>query len=156
MESAKVNDWIQIIGIFGVLTGLVFLGFEIQQNTRAVQNESYLSIMTLLTDHMSSIVTDEDFNRIVMIGEESPSELSAEEWYRFSQSMYSRLGVWEYLYLGRLEGTITDTTWAAYEPYFLGIVCLPGYRRWLDEQGTKFAPAFIEYLQTSVLPSCTD
>ena len=24
MESAKVNDWIQIIGIFGVLTGLVF------------------------------------------------------------------------------------------------------------------------------------
>jgi hypothetical protein len=156
MESAKVNEWIQIVGIFGVLAGLIFLGYEIQQNTRAVQNESYLSIMSLLTDHMSSIVTDEDFSRIVMIGEESPSDLSTEEWYRFSQSMFSRLGVWEYLYLGRLEGTVTDATWAAYEPYFLGIVCMPGYKRWLGEHGTKFAPAFIKYLESTVLPSCGD
>ena len=156
MESAKANDWIQIIGIFGLLAGLVFLSYEIQQNTRAVQNESYLSIMSLLTEHMSSIVTDENLNRIVMIGEESPSKLSTEEWYRFTQSMYARFGVWEYLYLGRLEGTVTDINWVAYEPYFLGIVCMPGYRRWLDEQGTKFAPAFIEYLQTTVLPSCAD
>ena len=156
MEPAKANYWIQLIGIFGVMAGLVFLGFEIQQNTRAVQNESYLSVMALLIDHQSTIIADENFSRIVMTGEDSPAELSPEEWYRFSEAMYGRLGVWEYLYLGRQEGSVTDTTWAAYEPYYLGIICKPGYKRWLGEYGTQFAPRFIEYLHTTVLTNCAD
>jgi hypothetical protein len=156
MDSAKANDWIQMIGIFGVLAGLVFLGFEIQQNTRAVQNESYLSVMALLIENTSSIVANEKLNRIVMTGEDSPADLSPEEWYRFSQTMVPRMGVWEYLYLGRLEGTVTDTMWSAFEPYYLSIICKPGYARWLGEYGTQFAPVFVEYLQVTVIPGCTD
>jgi hypothetical protein len=156
IEPAKANHWIQLIGIFGVLAGLVFLGFEIQQNTRAVQNESYLSVMALLIDHQSTIIADEKFSRIVMIGEDSPADLSPEEWYRFSEAMLGRLGVWEYLYLGRQEGSVTDTTWAAYEPYYLGIICKPGYKRWLGEYGTLFAPSFTDYLDTTVLLNCVD
>ena len=105
-----IDKWIQSIGIFGVLAGLVFLGFEIQQNTRAVQNESYLSVMALLIDHQSTIIADEKLSRIIMTGEDSPAALSPEEWYRYSDTMLGRLGVWEYLYLGRQEGSATDTT----------------------------------------------
>ena len=145
-----------MIGIFGVLAGLVFLGFEIQQNTRAVQNESYLDILSLLSEQQTSLTTDEALSGIVKTGEESPSNLTPDEWYRFSQFVLPRFGVWEYLYLGRLEGTVTDNLWAAYEPYFLGIICKPGYGRWLAEYGTQFAPIFIVYLNEAILTHCSE
>lgn len=31
MDSAKLNDWLQVIGMFGVLAGLVFVGLELRQ-----------------------------------------------------------------------------------------------------------------------------
>ncbi|NIP50835.1 MAG: hypothetical protein GWN81_02360 [Phycisphaerae bacterium] len=155
MESNKFNDRIQLIGIVGVLAGLVFLGYEIQQNTKAVQNESYLNILGMLTEQQTSMTTDEDLSRIIKTGEDTPNELTADEWYRFSQFILPRMGVWEYLYLGSLEGTVPDSLWAAFEPYFMDIVCKPGYERWLSEFGTQFAPQFIEYLNSTALPECT-
>lgn len=144
MGSNKFNDRIQLIGIVGVLAGLVFLGYEIQQNTKAVQNESYLNILGMLTEQQTSMTTDEDLSRIINTGEDAPNELSADEWYRFSQFILPRMGVWEYLYLGSLEGTVPDSLWAAFDPYFMSIVCKPGYKRWMSEFGTQFAPQFIE------------
>ena len=32
MDSAKLNDWLQVIGMFGVLAGLVFVGLELRQS----------------------------------------------------------------------------------------------------------------------------
>lgn len=156
VNSAKVNEWVQIIGIFGVLAGLVFLSYEIQQNTRAVQNESYLSVMAMLTDQQMALTTDEDLNRIVMIGEVSPKVLTAEEWARFTQFIMPRFGVWEYLYLGRQDGSVTDTLWSAYDPYYLSIVCKPGYKQWLVEFGDAFAPDFLNYLNLTIQTNCTN
>jgi hypothetical protein len=64
------------------------------------------------------------------------------------------MGVWEYLYLGSLEGTVTASLWAAFEPYYLNIVCQPGYERWLGEYGAEFAPEFADYLQNTAVPNC--
>ena len=35
MDSAKINDWMQIIGIFAVVASLVFVGMQLQQEDRA-------------------------------------------------------------------------------------------------------------------------
>jgi hypothetical protein len=37
MDSAKLNDWIQIVGIFAVIASLLFVGIEVRQNSTATR-----------------------------------------------------------------------------------------------------------------------
>ena len=32
MDSKKLNDWLQVVGVFGVILSLIFVGLEIQQS----------------------------------------------------------------------------------------------------------------------------
>jgi hypothetical protein len=34
MDSRKLNDWLQILGIFGVMAGIAFVGLELRQDRR--------------------------------------------------------------------------------------------------------------------------
>ena len=31
MDSAKLNDWLQVIGLFGVVASLIFVGLQMKQ-----------------------------------------------------------------------------------------------------------------------------
>lgn len=37
MNISKLNDWLQVIGTFGVLAGLIFVGMQLQQEQRIAQ-----------------------------------------------------------------------------------------------------------------------
>lgn len=41
MDSAKLNDWIQIIGIFALVASLVFVGIQIRQAQDIAESQAY-------------------------------------------------------------------------------------------------------------------
>ena len=41
MDSAKLHDWIQIIGIFALVASLIFVGFQIRQTQAIAESEAY-------------------------------------------------------------------------------------------------------------------
>ena len=41
MDSAKLHDWIQIIGIFALVASLIFVGFQIKQTQEIAESEAY-------------------------------------------------------------------------------------------------------------------
>jgi len=43
VNSAKVNDWLQIAGLFGVMGSLVFVGLQLQQTQSIALSETYAS-----------------------------------------------------------------------------------------------------------------
>jgi len=153
----KLADWAHIAEIMAfilVTVSLVYVGLEVRQNTAAVQNESHQNIISMLNDQQMALSTNKELHRIFMTAETSPEKLTAEEWSRFVQFMYPRIGVWEYLFIAKQQGSITDTVWTAFEPYYLSIICKPGYRRWWKEYGQSNAPDFIKYVEEQVLPTC--
>ena len=159
MQKLKLSEWANIAEIIAsivIVASLVYVGWEVNQNTKTLQNESHMNVITLLNDQQMALTTNEDLYRIFIKAEELPFDLSNEEWLRFVQFIYPRIGVWEYLYIAREEGTINDHVWSGFEPYFLSIICKPGYRRWWDEFGLSNAPPFIAYVETQVLPTCSD
>ena len=40
MKSERVNDWLQIVGMFGIMTSLVFVGFQVRQTQAIGEGES--------------------------------------------------------------------------------------------------------------------
>ena len=53
MDSAKLNDWLQVIGLFGVIGSLVFVGLQMKQDrdialSMAMQSRTESTIQNLL------------------------------------------------------------------------------------------------------------
>ena len=50
MDSAKLNDWLQFVGMLGLIASLVFVGVQVNQTQRAGEGAklaSYLEIATM-------------------------------------------------------------------------------------------------------------
>ncbi len=58
MDSAKINDWMQVVGIFAVVASLIFVGLEMRQSQKIALSAAYQaradSSMTLRTYSLES------------------------------------------------------------------------------------------------------
>ena len=43
VSTVKINDWLQVIGVFGVIVSLIFVGFQIQQTHEIALSSIYQS-----------------------------------------------------------------------------------------------------------------
>lgn len=157
MPNLKLSDWAnvaEIIASFAIIASLVYVGMEVSQNTRALQNDTYQNMMAMVNEGQYILATNEEFHHLYVTGENSPAELSEEEWSRFTHFNFNRMDNWEYLYLGKQDNAITPAVWSAYDTYFREIVCMPGHRRFFQENRTAYAPPFIAYLESEVLSNC--
>ena len=41
MDIAKINDWLQVLGIFGVIASLIFVGLQMKQTQEIALAETY-------------------------------------------------------------------------------------------------------------------
>ena len=41
MDSAKINDWLQVIGLFGVIASLIFVGLQMKQDRDIALSAAY-------------------------------------------------------------------------------------------------------------------
>jgi hypothetical protein len=100
------------------------------------------------------LATDAEFHRIYTLGLESPDQLNDVEWSRFVQFMLPRLGAWEYLYLAKLEGSVSPGAWAAFDPYFREIICEAGMVKFVAAYASSYAPEFVEYVKSDPVRQC--
>ncbi len=157
MPNLKLSEWAnvaEIIGAIVIVASLIYVGYGVNQNTKALQVDSHQGAIEMINDAQYILATDPEFHRLFSTGETSPAELSDEEWSRFTHFNYVRMGIWEYAYFGIQENTIAPAIWSAFDPYFRGIVCMKGHRRFFDEQRHGHAPEFVAYLEADVFPDC--
>ncbi len=159
MQKLKLSEWASVAEIVAsvvIIASLAYVGLELNQNTQALQQQSYQSTMGLLAGGDMTLATNEDLLRIVVVAETSPSDVSAEEWLRFTHFVYPRIATWEFLYLAKQENSLSEIQWGAFEPYFVGFSCKRGYMRFWEENQSAFAQAFRVYLDTKVFPECRE
>lgn len=159
MKSLGLSDWADIAQIAAsvvVVISLAYVGLEVNQNTKAIQNESHRSTLEMMNSGQLVLATDNEFHRIYISGLESPTDLSDDQWSRFVQFMLPRLGAWEYLFLAKLDGSASPGAWAAFDPYFREVICTPGLTRFFSEYKSAYAPSFVDYVETDPLRQCNN
>lgn len=70
----NVNKWLTLTANVGVIFGIVFLGFEIRQNTIAVKSEAALGIQSQVQSIYNMLLTD-PMMEIYVRGMEDPTNL---------------------------------------------------------------------------------
>lgn len=57
MNSQKLNDWLQIVGLFGVIGSLIFVGLQLRQTQAIALSETYQNRTTSTIDMNSAVIS---------------------------------------------------------------------------------------------------
>lgn len=90
MEANRLSDWLQILGLFGVLGGLVFVGLQLKQDQRIANAESVFTSATLRFDLAEMMGGDAEVWVKGIHGE----SLSEVEKAQFDAMIAAALGFW--------------------------------------------------------------
>lgn len=78
-----MKEFLEFVGVLGVLAGLVFVGFELQQNTAAIQAATSQGLLEQANQSNFLLATNSDFADLVSRGDSSIDDLSEVERLRF-------------------------------------------------------------------------
>ena len=157
MRKLNLSEWANIAEILAsvvIVFSLAYVGLELNQNTKALQHDSYQSVLDSLAEGDLARAMDAELDQIILTGELAPNELGSQEWSRFTSFAFPRMGLYEYMYLAKQQDALSDVQWSAFEPYFSSLVCLPGYEKFLNENKLFYAELFMAYLTQDIISQC--
>ena len=107
MKLKKLNAWLTLVANFGVIAGLIFLGYEIRQNTTQLRAETWNSISEAISVQNAGVYNDPVLADIKVRGEADFLSLNQTEREQFSAFQFDRINLAEY-YMGLKDEGLTD------------------------------------------------
>ncbi len=107
MKPKRLNAWLTLVANFGVIAGLIFLGYEIRQNTTQLRAEALYSINEAISTLNAGIYNDPVLADIKVRGEADFSSLNQIEREQFIMYQFDRINLAE-LYLALKDEGLTD------------------------------------------------
>ena len=113
MDSAKLNDWLQVIGLFGVIASLVFVGMQMKQDREIALSDAYQARTATAIDFQASVVSSPELlDAQLRVQENGFENVSARD--RILYTTYVRMGlnIYENVYFQYMNGFIDDEHWS--------------------------------------------
>ena len=104
MRKLNLSEWANIAEISASIVlvfSLVYVGLELDRNTKAVHSDSWQDVFNNLIELDMVEAASEEISGLVFRGESTPAELTEKQWWRFSKFADSRLGQIEHAYLAK-------------------------------------------------------
>ena len=141
MNLDRLNQWLTLLANFGVIGGLIFLGFEIRQNTVAVQASAIQESTSVAREQLLMYATNPSLIELILTPNESLSEIQVRQLAAATRSFWIGMqglhGQWK-------MGVLPDDEWQMW----YGIIC-GNYvvaRDWQHE-ATALIPEFVRQVE---------
>lgn len=138
---ANVGEFVG--GVF-VVVSLIYLAFQVRQNTRSLQSENYARLLDRMSTLQSRLAVDPELNHMFMVGAEDPGRLTRAERMRFSWALYELFGTAEFMYHQSLDKTLPEVVWQRWEATIGWWLSHPGMRAWWAAKPSPLAADFQE------------
>lgn len=138
----------EFVGGFFVVISLIYLAYQVRQNTRSLRSENYARMLERMSALQSQLAVDAEFNRLLMVGAADPSRLSRMERIRFSWALYQLFGAAEFVFHQFEEGSLLPAVWGRWEDSVRWWLSHPGMREWWASKPAPFTADFEEFADT--------
>ena len=115
MSIDKINSWLTLVANLGVLVGIIFLAFELQQNTNISRSGEYRENVQEINNWRALLASDPELTRIFsdyMQGD--IDELSGNDQSRLYQLVQTLLGIYDNAYFSYQLGIMGESEWARF------------------------------------------
>jgi len=97
MKKFDLNQAISVVANLGVIIGLIFLGFEVRQNTSQLRADAGYSINEAVDALNRSVYQDPEFAALILQAEQSFNELERVDKSRIVAFFFSELNLADYI-----------------------------------------------------------
>ena len=106
MDSAKLNDWIQGVGIFALLASLIFVGIEVRQNSIATRSATNAAVKDAFREFNLVIASSPELARAVTANAENPDDAPPEAKFQMLAMWRALFHTWSNVHRQHLNGTL--------------------------------------------------
>ena len=154
MDSAKLNDWMQVVGIFALVASLIFVGLEMQQSQRIALSAAYQaradSSMNLRMAPLESETLQSAMAKVNIQGI-SLDQLTPEERIVLRGRWNTQMVYLENMHYQYLSGFITEEHWQTNRAELTGMLSrIPEWRRSVLENCNSFRDSFCAEIKAAV------
>lgn len=153
MTLQELTSIAEILGALGVIASLVFVGWQIRENTIATKahiheqvTQSYLSWLN------SAIANPEAYATGIQATEADFSKLSAGEKTFLFGTALGFFKQFELMFVQNRKGIMDKEIWDAWCVYIQMYFHQPGIQVWWKSRRDAFIPEFREFLESSAPP----
>ena len=146
MKKIELGQAITILANVGVIAGIVFLGYEMRQNTQVARQEAYNSFTQSVTDLNTTIVANPQLAGLIarVARGERREALTPSEQMQVDLLLVGRMRILEGLYQSFEEG-IADEGY--FQNFLTGQEDSPYFQEVWSTFRATFDPAFVEYIE---------
>lgn len=148
-KEHDLNEWLQIIGTFGVVLSLVFVGMQLSQNQQIAAAQIYQARAALKMQNFAleaaSPVMQEGLRK-AWVGE----PLTENETRNVNLFFYSWLAYWENNYYQHQRGMMRAEQWASSRSALARFARVPHFERWWKDTAADWPESFRDVVQEVV------
>ena len=112
MNSAKLNDWIQIVGIFALVASLIFVGLQIKQAEEIAESNAYQARAQTSIEFNSARASSPEFiSAMAKIYAGHAEELTGEEEVVLDYFLGAQMTMFENLHFQYVLGYLPEEHW---------------------------------------------
>ncbi len=117
MSIDKTNKWLSVIANLGVVIGIVFLAYELRQNTISTDLEVASNYQSSFSEIELLIAGDSEFSALLLKGR-SGEELSDQEQLRLAVFYTNVLRQWQNVHYQYFSDALDEDMWRGQREYF--------------------------------------
>ena len=142
-EYALISE---IISAIAIIISLIFVGFQIRDNTKATQASKFHDIASLDIQILLSFANSPETARLISTFRDNPDSLNGEEQNQGFYLFGAEVRHVENLFLQNQNKMLSEKDWKSRKALVEGIVLSPGFGALLKHPFMKFFDGtFIEY-----------
>ena len=112
MDSAKLNDWLQVVGLFGVIASLLFVGLQMKQDREIAQSAVFQARTDAVIQNLADISSN-PFLMSAMDKQAAGQPLAPSE--EFARTTAARMALFNYenVHFQYSSGFVDEERWLA-------------------------------------------
>ncbi len=154
MKLPEIAQTAEIVASIGVVVSLIFVGFDIRENTATAKAASAQQIFDSSRRFLLDVALSDDLSRIRTIGETNIDDLTEHEAQRFGGLVLANWIFLQNVWIQRSLGAIDERVWESYERMFCSqLKSGPGTLAVWTRQESLYNPDFVVFIRDRCLNS---
>ena len=137
----------ELVGGIAVVLSLLYLAFQIRQNTRQIRGSMYDSIVSSLADFDRPIAEDAELARIFEEAVDDWQTTDAIERARVMHLLSTLFKQFENIHYQFRQGALEPELWAGWRRLMLSYYARPGIRTWWGMRRGFYSTPFRDFLE---------
>jgi hypothetical protein len=133
-----------------VVVSLVYLAFQVRQNTTSLRTENYARALERVAAMQSRLSEDASLTPVFERGVLDATVLSPQERIRFSWAFYEMFGAFEFMFHQAREGAMPQEVWDRWAETLAWWISLPGVVAWWRSRPTPFSASFSAFVERRI------